>query len=340
MIEKLNDLGDLIKQFREAKGINQDQLAQAAGTNRTQVAHLEQGRKLPKIDVLKAITNHLGIPDATWAPFARTESHQRQEFEAALSELVGRVVGLRSMDIESVASCEGTIALLFSRTLTASQACDTLNSALVFYAVPRMSQAFFRRYFSGAAFQTIELFQKGVERFQAEAIRLFSTFGEAYRQMNAAPTLEQLLAPLAERSLDAYTDRTVWEGAGRIRALPEDKLDFLGYISVAKYKGQKLRRETLARYLRELAAAIRKEGASAVEQLTEKRKRKIDSLLKEFSSTLMHTPLSGLFAPNAAELEAEASRILRDEKDEVEMEAAQSQALSNLSQGSGTRPDR
>ncbi|HWU89439.1 MAG TPA: helix-turn-helix transcriptional regulator [Kofleriaceae bacterium] len=332
MIEKLSDLGDLIKQFREARGLNQDQLAQAVGANRTLVAHLEQGRRIPRPEMMRAIATHLGIPDATWAPFARAESHQRQEFEASLSELVGRVVGLRSMDIESVASCEATIGLLFSKTLTASQACDTLNSALVFYAVPRMSQAFFRRYFSGAAFQTLELFQKGVERFQSEAIRLFSTFGEAYRQMNVATKMDDLLAPLQKRSLDAYNDRTVWEGVGRIRPLPEDKLDFLGYISVAKYKSQKQRRETLARYLRELATDIRRDGAGAVDQLSEKRKRKIDSLLKEFSSTLMHTPLSGLFTPNAAELEAEASRILRDEKDETEMEAAQSQALSNLSQ--------
>lgn len=332
MIEKLSDFGDLIKQFREARGISQEQLAQAVGTPRTQVAHLEQGRKLPKPDVMKAITAHLGIPEATWAPFARAESHQRQEFESSLSELVGRVVGLRSMDIESVESCESTIVLLFSKTLTTRQACDTLNSALVFYAVPRMSHAFFDRYFSGEAFHTMELFQKGVKKFQAEAIRLFSTFGEAYRQMNAATKLDDVLAPLASRDLRAYTDRTVWEGAGRIRLLPEDKLDFLGYISVAKYRSQKQRREMIARYLRELAGAIRKDGARAVEQLSEKRQRKIDSLLKEFSSTLAHTPLSGLFAPNAAELEAEASRILRDEKDEGEMGAAQSQALQNLSQ--------
>jgi transcriptional regulator with XRE-family HTH domain len=331
MIEKLSDLGDLFRQFRDAKGLSQEQVAQTAGSNRSVVAHLEQGRRVPRPETLRALAEALGIPPATWAPFAREESHQRQEFEAHLGELVGRVVGLRSMDIESVAACEATIKLLFSRTLTGGQARDTLNSALVFYAVPAMSSAFFKRYFSGAAFDSLDLFQKGVERFQAEAIRLFSTFGEAYRQMNATSDLERVLLPLAKHSLEHFTDRTAWDGSERIQTLPEDKLDFLGYISVAKYKAQKQRRETLARYLRELAEQVRKDGAAAVDLLSEKRKRKIDSLLKEFSSTLMHTPLSGLFAPNPADLEAEASRILRDEKDETEMEAAQSQALSNLS---------
>lgn len=339
MIERLEDLGDLFRQFREAKGLTQEELVARCsdGVNRSQVAHLEQGLRVPSRTRLKAIASALGIPEQTWLPFAREESRQRQKFEAALGEMAGLLVVLRSMDDESVRSCEDSIGVLFSSTLTGTQALDTLNSVLVFYAVPRMTSVFFERYFTGAAFQSLEAFSNGVLRFQTEAIRLFSTFGEAYRQMNGPDGLAQLLAQLEPRSLASYSERTVWESAtessvSRIARLPEDKLEFLGYISVAKYREQKRKREALARYLRELAAEVRTKGGQAVEVLTEKRKRKIDSLLKELQSSLAHTPLSPLFVPNAAELEAEANRILRDERDEVEMERTQSQALKNLSQ--------
>jgi transcriptional regulator with XRE-family HTH domain len=340
VIERLGDLGDLFKQFREAAGWSQDDLAKKAGdgVNRSQVAHLEQGLRVPKPASLRALATVLKIPEETWISFAREASHQRQEFEGWLGELVGRPVGLRSMDLESVHSCEDTVQILFSRVLTAGQAFDTLNSVLVYYAVPRMSRSFFDRYFSGAAFQSLESFAKGVQAFQAEAIRLFSTFGEAYRRMNEFDALEPLLSPLRRLDLGEYSERTVWDDGdlrserNRIRPLPEDRLEFLGYISAAKYKEQKRKREILARYLRELAAEVRKDGVHAVENLGEKRKRALDSLLKELQSTLAHTPMSALFAPNPAELEAEANRILRDEKDEVAMEQAQRQALANLSQ--------
>jgi hypothetical protein len=57
----------------------------------------------------------------------------------------------------------------------------------------------------------------------------------------------------------------------------------------------------------------------------------MDSLLRELDSSLKHTPISPLFVPNPAELEAEASRILREDKDVIEMEQTQSVALRNLS---------
>ncbi len=112
--------------------------------------------------------------------------------------------------------------------------------------------------------------------------------------------------------------------------IAEEKLPYLGYISVANYRKQKAKRERLARYLRDLAAGVRAEGGVAVERLSEKRRRQIDSLMNELESRLKHTPISPLFTPNPAELEAEAARILRDNQDEEAMEATQSVALRNL----------
>lgn len=340
MIEKLSDLGQLFRQFREHRQLTQEQLVErcAPETNRTQVALLEQGRRVPKLNILRAISRELDIPSTVWEPFAREESHERQQFEAIFSELVGRVIALRAVHVESIQAAEKTIEALFSGDLTASQAFDTLNSVIVFYAAPRMSRQFFDRYFEDAtAFQSIEAFEKSVKRFQTEAIRLFSTFAEAYRRLNEAADLDVMLAPLKPRSLKAYGERTVWEHADpahaivdRISPLAEEKLEFLGYISAAQYRAQRRKRETLARLLRDLAESIRRDGAQTVEAMSEKRRRKLDSLLRELGSTLAHTPISPLFAPNPADLESEANRILRDEKDEQEMEKTQSQALSNL----------
>lgn len=341
MIERLGDLGDLFRQFREMEQLTQEALADRCGAavNRTQIALLEQGRRLPKPDSLRAIAAQLRIPEETWAPFAKDESHLRQQFEASVSELVGRMVGLRSMDIESVHAAEATIRTLFSGTLTATQSFDTLNSALLFYAVPRMSRAFFERYLGSTAFQSVELFDAAVRRFHEEAIRLFSTFAEAYHRMNTSSNLAAVLEPLATKDLRPYGERTVWDApdpssieGNRIIPIPEHKLEFLGYISAAKYKTQKRKRETLAKYLRDLAKEVRAKGPHALDELGEKRRRKIDSLMRELGSTMAHTPMSPLFVSNAASLESEASRILRDEKDEAEMAHIQSQALSNLSQ--------
>ncbi|MGI0016497.1 MAG: hypothetical protein ACREBU_24005, partial [Nitrososphaera sp.] len=69
----------------------------------------------------------------------------------------------------------------------------------------------------------------------------------------------------------------------------------------------------------------------AVDELSEARRLRIASLMRELDSSLQHTPISPLFVPNPAELDAEAARILRDEADIEKMASTQSQALTNLS---------
>ena len=126
MIERLGDLGDLFRQFREMEQLTQEALADRCGAavNRTQIALLEQGRRLPKPDSLRAIAAQLRIPEETWAPFAKDESHLRQQFEASVSELVGRMVGLRSMDIESVHAAEGLTSIIVTHNERLAALCD------------------------------------------------------------------------------------------------------------------------------------------------------------------------------------------------------------------------
>ncbi len=336
MIDSTEQLGYLVKLHREARSLTQEDLAARCGrrVNRSAIAHLEQGRRLPSPEGLQAVAEELGIPDAIWRPFARAATSQRHKFETALAELVGHPVALRVTDEEAVASAETRIAQLFRGHHTLQQEQDLVNSILVFYAVPRMSTRFFLRYFSKGAFESVDTFLNAVRHFQKDAIRLFSTFGEAYRQMNDTDDLEALLEPLAPRSISNYFNRTPWydtETGGAITEIPEDRLIYLGYISVSRYEAQLQKRKTLAGYLIDLAARIREHGPAAVAELSAKRRRKIDSLLQELDSQIQHAPISPLFAPDPDELEREARRILREDQDLHIMRETQSVALRNLS---------
>ena len=337
MIEHIEQLGFIFRTFRKKASLTQEQLASKAKQNRTVVALLEQGRRLPSPEALRGLARILDIPDDIWTPFADDKSSQRHEFESALSELLGCKTVLKLMHVESVHAAERSIADLFSGNLTVAQAHDTLNSVLVYYGIPWMTRRFFDRFFGGSAFHSVEAFKKAVVEYQTQAIRLFSTFREAYRRLNSTDQLSELLKPLEPKNIELYSERTVWErhnggvSGHKISMIEEKRLPYLGYISVDAYRKQRAKRELLAKYLRELADAVRREGPTAVDALTEKKRRKIDSLVHELDSKLRHTPMSSLFTPNPAELEAEASRILRDESDEAEMASTQSEALTNLS---------
>lgn len=342
MLDHLNQIGFVFSQFREKMKLTQQQLATECGAkvSRTAIALLEQGRRLPSPEVFKIVAEKLGIPESIWAHFAKKESRQRHEFEAALGELIGHTITLKMLHIEHIAAAEKGVEELFTGDLTLSQACDALNSLLVYYGLPRMERKFFDRYFSAGAFQSVDAFEKAIRNYQKEAIRLFSTFGEAYRRLNgdeSDESMEALLAPLTANDIAGYSERTVWEHTGDeshkdlIAKIDESRLPYLGYISVARYRGQRQKRQVLAGYLRELATAVRERGGLAVDELTDVRQLRIASLMRELDSSLQHTPISPLFAPNPAELDAEAARILRDEADIEEMAGTQSQALTNLS---------
>ena len=252
--------------------------------SRTAIALLEQGRRVPSRIVFEEIGRQLNIPETIWEPFAKEESSQRQEFEAALGELVGRTITLKMMHLESVHAAEKSIDELFSADLTPEQAFDTLNSVLVYYGIPLMKKEFFERYFKIDAFHSVQAFENATRRYQKEAIRLFSTFAEAYRTLNGDSDLGQLLAPLRDRDISSYTHRTVWEHQDEsaskdiIKKIDESRLPYLGYISAARYKQQRKKRKVLAGYLRELATEVREKGTTAVDDLGEKKRRKMDSL--------------------------------------------------------------
>src|SRR5215471_3920698 len=92
----LEELGDQIQAAREDRRLSQPQLARAISppTNRSAVAHLEQGRRLGDVNTLQRICEFLGIPTRYWKPFLEEEFRTRVLFEEAISELVGRPITL------------------------------------------------------------------------------------------------------------------------------------------------------------------------------------------------------------------------------------------------------
>jgi transcriptional regulator with XRE-family HTH domain len=329
-IHTLEELGALIRLFREHRGLSQEQLAKDTGdVPRTAVAHLEQGHRLPAAAHLKTLAKHLNLPDGLVQQFLRPTAARRVEFEAELGELVGQKVSIADLDGQAVLAVEAAITALVGAALTNSQAFDTLREIQVFYGISPVSHQFFERYFKADSFQNLNHFCMAVKRYQSEAIRLFPTFMQAYSEMNRGD-LGSLVAALGARSLDEYRNRASWN---RVDNIKEGNLRDLGYIAAAKLEQERMERDELVMWLREMAAFLREKGRGEIENFKPKRRREMESLLRKFGSRLNHGPMSPLFSPAPEELEAEAAHLApKDATDRARIAATQAIGLRNLSQ--------
>lgn len=84
MATSLRRLGELIKLYREESLLTQEQLAAQVRppTNRSVIAHLEQGLRLPQVRTLRSICSYLEIPEALWKPFEVETFRSRAIMEA------------------------------------------------------------------------------------------------------------------------------------------------------------------------------------------------------------------------------------------------------------------
>lgn len=71
MSSSIKRLGDIVGAFRRRLGLTQEEVAAHLGppANRSLLAHLEQGRRLPSVDLLTRICEDLEIPKDVWRPF-------------------------------------------------------------------------------------------------------------------------------------------------------------------------------------------------------------------------------------------------------------------------------
>jgi hypothetical protein len=333
-VTSLEQLGDLIKAHRELRKLTQDQVVgelrgRRISTNRSAIAHLEQGLRLPKTEVVESLCVLLGLPPRYWAPFLDPAAIQRFEFEEVLSELVGTAATLDGHDKSTTEVVQQEIAALFRKTVSDSQTYDRFNSILVAYGGPQVSVEFFSRYLGARAFGSLDALRSAVKRYQLDAIRLFSTFTEAFARLNALGQLEAVLAPLQSRSLSRYTERDDWDA--QIEIIPEHRLADLGYASAPRLRQEAKERGILKLFLEDLAAGIRATGRSALVDVPPKTRNRMDSLLRKFESKFSHGLLSPLFAPEPDELLREANRLAPKSEDELrQLEETQRTATKNL----------
>jgi hypothetical protein len=171
-------------------------------------------------------------------------------------------------------------------------------------------------------------FGEYIKEYQKDAIRLFSSFEEAYHSLNSVKDLVPILQPLQVKTDEAYRLRSEW---GSIKRIPDEKLPYLGYIAASRVEQESKEREDLSQFLSEIA---KKKRASSfiITSYPEKTKRKYDSLLRKFNSKIEHGLFSPLFSPSPELLEKEAKFIRPDSGTDIEeMANTQKIAYENLS---------
>lgn len=330
MTSSIRELGDYVRAVREERGLSQDDLANAISppASRTAVAHLEQGRRLPSASTLEAICTHLGVPRKFWAAMLDSSQAIRASFEDSLGELVGERVSLRDHDHESSAVAHRAVLGLFNTSRTENQLHAGFSAVLVNYGVMPPSAAFFHRFLGTEAFISVDMFDRRVRAYQAQAIRLYSSFAAGYRHLSCSESLQRELSPLLPKDDASYRERVEWTS---IEDIPEDRLPDLGYISAARVRKEQVERSMVADFLNELADGLVARGAAAVESYSAKRRRKIGSLLRVFRSTLPHDLMSPLFTLDPDLLRREAKIIGPKAADDIaRMEETQATGLRNL----------
>jgi transcriptional regulator with XRE-family HTH domain len=330
MQNALRQLGKMVQVFRSSAGLTQSELAERTTppVSRTAIALLEQGRRLPDAGALDRVCRLLGIPEPYWQPLLDDDNRRIAEFEDILGELVGSPVSLQDVDGDTAKAARGEILTLLDRDLTTEQTFDTFRSLLVYYGVHPPSKRFFDRYLDADSFRTAQAFQKAVANYQRDAIRLFSTFADGYRALALSAKLDAALEPLQPRDDESYRQRTEWT---RIVNIDEERLADLGYIAAERVKRESAERAALRTFLVELAKEIRQNGPGALTATSDKKRRKMDSLLRQFDPGSRHSLFSPLFLPDPDQLERKAEQVgPKEDTDLARMGETQSIAQQNL----------
>lgn len=324
----LISFGQLIKVYREHRNISQEKLSEEidGDINRSVIAHLEQGIRLPKPDQVKSICLKLDIPLPMWLHFAGVTSQRRLDFEGVLKELVGETLEVGNHDGQAIMALDELIVSLFSNIPSHHQKHDIFNSVLVFYNKGPISLSFFDKYFKRSAFSDMDSFQKAVEAYQIDAIRIYPTFEDAFMSMSSSSDISCILSQISKKDTTSYGDRTEW---GCIQNIEDKLLPDLGYISAKQVRQEVTERKWLIEQLEILAGKDDK----YLKGLTIKKKNKIDAYLRKFDSVFSHGINSSLFVFDKDELSREAARLapLQEDGRLIQMERTQKIALKNLS---------
>lgn len=169
-----------------------------------------------------------------------------------------------------------------------------------------------------------------MEKFQIDAIRLYSNLNDAYLEMCDHNNLEDFLSALESKNPENYKKRSPWAIPNKI---PEEELSNLGYISAEKIKETATQRKELKDFLLRFAKDLRtKDVQNILSSINEKEKSKMDQLMREFDVRIEHGLYSSLFTPSINEIEREANRLQPEDTDGLaKIKETQRKALINLS---------
>ena len=73
-------IGDVIRRYRKAAGMSQADLAKLSGVDQTHISKIEQGERMPSVELLSQLTRCLRIPPAELMHFDDTEMIPLTEF--------------------------------------------------------------------------------------------------------------------------------------------------------------------------------------------------------------------------------------------------------------------
>ena len=321
-------LGRTVAEFRIRRGqmMTQEKLADEVGITRTAIAHLEEGREIPKPELIAAICEKLGIHEQLWRAYTHEFFEKGFVFHELACELVGRRISMSDHSATDQLVALDRTQRLFQTKLTDVQAHAEVNSLLVFYGERPITRAFFERYLRGDAFASNEGFLRRLRQFQAEALRLYGNFRRAFTRMSRVEDLEVELSPLQPKNLDPYRGRSPFTS---IKEIPPARLADLGYIAVQRINQQNKERSDLSHGLIRLADEIEVRGPAALSDLPEHRLRKLRTLLRKFESPVQLE--HGLFNEiDPILLRSESARVAPEQADLVRIEQSQQTGLHNL----------
>ena len=329
----LSELGSLVRSHRQQKGLTQATLSRECEVPVRHIGLLERGHALPSSENLERICSCAGVPDDYWKPFTTADGLRMARFETLLEGLTGEYRTLVGQPSSVVGPAASMIRELVEGSFPPAHRYGLFCSILVFYGIPRVSRMFFNRYFvdpdSPSRPMTLDSLETAIEIYQMDAMRLYSSFAEAFAALGNSDGLQQLLSALEPRDTSEFTNRPIWDV---IQEIPSERLADLGYIAAERVKRESNDRQAISAFLTRVAKRLEEVGATALSEHSEAELRRMDSLLRRFGSQLDHTFLSPLFAPDPGALLLEAERLAPKEEEELaQMQETQDTALRNLS---------
>jgi transcriptional regulator with XRE-family HTH domain len=325
----LRELGRIVAESRVKLGLSQEKVAELVGhSNRSEIAYLEEGQRLPKPDKLERICECLHINPDLWKCATHPKFLVAMDFQELLGELLGKPLTLDHLDIVGRLAAVNSIGELLALKCSPAQAFAHFNSILTFYGEKYVSREFFNNILTEEAFAGIDSFRAKVREFQKIGLRLYGNFRRCWKALSFTSDFAESTKALKPISTAEFTERREFDA---ILSIENDGLDDLGYISVERAQREALERDELAKKLRQVALRIREDGTAGLVQLPPRLIPRLRSLLKAYDSRVELDTDPSLFATvNPQELEDEAARLAPREDRLQKIDIHRSQGMRNL----------